>query len=174
MNAPDQSQSPFAPLLAAQLDALFANGLVVSFTYHHVEVGAIPLLGVVDQFPARLSGVNPGDLRVRVRTEDLTSVPWAGPPDWMSDDSGMVCDVISSAVEFGGAGIALQCRRRASAAVASAQAQTSFALMPCVSRSGRDAMTNVAAGTAVFQTDDTPGLRVFNGTNWVRFTETID
>jgi len=29
-------------------------------------------------------------------------------------------------------------------------------------------------GQAIYQTDNTPGLRVYNGTNWMRFTETSD
>lgn len=29
-------------------------------------------------------------------------------------------------------------------------------------------------GMAIYQTDNTPGLRVWNGTNWMRFTETAD
>jgi hypothetical protein len=34
--------------------------------------------------------------------------------------------------------------------------------------------TPVTAGAMVFQSDNTPGLRMFNGTHWVRFTETND
>lgn len=30
------------------------------------------------------------------------------------------------------------------------------------------------AGTLIYQTDNTPGLRVYNGSNWMRFTETAD
>jgi hypothetical protein len=37
----------------------------------------------------------------------------------------------------------------------------------------RDALPEVA-GTVVYQSDETPGLRVFNGTNWVKFSESND
>jgi hypothetical protein len=30
------------------------------------------------------------------------------------------------------------------------------------------------AGSVIYQTDNTPGIRVFNGTNWMKFTETAD
>lgn len=33
---------------------------------------------------------------------------------------------------------------------------------------------NLTTGAVVFQSDNTPGLRVWNGTHWVRFTETND
>jgi hypothetical protein len=29
-------------------------------------------------------------------------------------------------------------------------------------------------GMVVYQTDNTPGIRIWNGTNWMRFTETAD
>ncbi len=47
-------------------------------------------------------------------------------------------------------------------------------LLPRLTKAQRDAIATPAAGLLVYQTDNTPGLRVYNGTNWVRFTETID
>lgn len=38
----------------------------------------------------------------------------------------------------------------------------------------RNAIASPVAGMMIYQTDATPGLRVYNGTNWMRFTETID
>ena len=38
----------------------------------------------------------------------------------------------------------------------------------------RNAIATPVAGMAVYQTDAVPGLRVYNGTNWMRFTETAD
>lgn len=43
-----------------------------------------------------------------------------------------------------------------------------------VTKAQRNAIAAPAAGLIVYQTDNIPGLRVYNGTNWVRFTETID
>lgn len=47
-------------------------------------------------------------------------------------------------------------------------------LLPRMTKAQRDAISSPAAGLAVYQTDNTPGLRVYNGTNWMRFTETAD
>ncbi|MFA4853576.1 MAG: collagen-like protein, partial [Bacteroidales bacterium] len=47
-------------------------------------------------------------------------------------------------------------------------------VLPRMTKAERDAITLKVAGMIIYQTDDTPGLRVYNGTNWVRFTETID
>lgn len=47
-------------------------------------------------------------------------------------------------------------------------------LLPRMTKTQRNAIASLAAGMAVYQTDNTPGLRVYNGTNWIRFTETAD
>lgn len=47
-------------------------------------------------------------------------------------------------------------------------------LLPRMTKAQRDAISTPLAGLAVYQTDNTPGLRVYNGTNWVRMTETND
>lgn len=47
-------------------------------------------------------------------------------------------------------------------------------LLPRMTKTQRDAISSPAAGLAVYQTDNTPGLRVYNGTNWMRYTETAD
>jgi hypothetical protein len=47
-------------------------------------------------------------------------------------------------------------------------------LLPRMTKTQRDAISSPAAGLALFQTDNAPGLRCFNGTNWVRYTETND
>ena len=47
-------------------------------------------------------------------------------------------------------------------------------LLPRLTKSQRDAITSPAAGLMVYQIDNTPGLRVYNGTNWVRYTEIAD
>ena len=58
-------------------------------------------------------------------------------------------------------------------AVMDLESTTKGLLIPRMTKVQRDAITKVA-GLMIFQTDNTPGLRVCNGTNWVRFTETID
>jgi hypothetical protein len=47
-------------------------------------------------------------------------------------------------------------------------------LLPRMTKTQRDAIGSPAAGLMVYQTDNTPGLRVYNGTSWMRFTETAD
>ncbi len=47
-------------------------------------------------------------------------------------------------------------------------------LLPRMTKTQRDAISSKVAGLAVYQTDNTPGLRVWNGTNWMRYTETAD
>jgi hypothetical protein len=46
--------------------------------------------------------------------------------------------------------------------------------LPNLSKAQRDAISSPQPGTAVYQTDNTPGLRIWNGSNWMAFTETAD
>ena len=50
---------------------------------------------------------------------------------------------------------------------------TKGVLLPRMTKVQRDLIVKVA-GLMIYQTDGTPGLRVCNGTNWIRYTETID
>jgi hypothetical protein len=43
-----------------------------------------------------------------------------------------------------------------------------------MTKTQRNAIASPAAGSMIYQNDNTPGLRVYNGTNWMRFTETAD
>lgn len=47
-------------------------------------------------------------------------------------------------------------------------------LLPRMTRSQRDQINTPVAGLLIFQTDNTPGLRCYNGTNWIKYSETID
>ena len=54
---------------------------------------------------------------------------------------------------------------------------TSGFLPPRMTKAQRDAINggvSIPVGTVIYQTDNTPGLRVYNGSNWMRFTETAD
>jgi len=46
-------------------------------------------------------------------------------------------------------------------------------LLPRMTKAQRNAIS-ATAGLAIFQTDNTPGLRVYNGTNWIKYSETTD
>lgn len=59
-------------------------------------------------------------------------------------------------------------------AVVSFKSVTGGVQLPNMTKAQRDAIASPANGLAVYQTDNTPGLRVFNGTNWMRYTETAD
>lgn len=45
--------------------------------------------------------------------------------------------------------------------------------LPNLTKVQRDALT-LEAGLVIYQTDDTPGIRVCNGMDWMKFTETAD
>ncbi len=47
-------------------------------------------------------------------------------------------------------------------------------LPPRLTKVQRDAISSPAIGLTLYQTDNTPGLRVWNGTNWMRYSETTD
>lgn len=51
---------------------------------------------------------------------------------------------------------------------------TKALLLPRMTKAQRDAISSPLAGYMVYQTDNTPGLRTYNGTNWMRYTETAD
>lgn len=54
------------------------------------------------------------------------------------------------------------------------QSTTEGVLLPRMTKAQRDAIVSPATGLMIYQTDNTPGLRVWNATNWVRYTETND
>ena len=47
-------------------------------------------------------------------------------------------------------------------------------VLPRMTKTQRNAISSPVAGMVIYQTDETPGLRVYNGANWMRFTETVD
>lgn len=51
---------------------------------------------------------------------------------------------------------------------------TNGLVIPNLTKAQRDAIVSPSNGAMIYQTDNTPGLRVYNGTNWMRFTETAD
>jgi hypothetical protein len=61
-----------------------------------------------------------------------------------------------------------------SSAIVNVASTTQGVLIPRMTKTQRDAISSPATGLMVYQTDNTPGLRVWNGTNWMRYTETAD
>jgi len=62
----------------------------------------------------------------------------------------------------------------AAQSVLDVRSTTSGIILPRMTKAQRDAIVSPPAGTIIYQTDNTPGIRVYNGTNWMRFTETTD
>jgi hypothetical protein len=59
-------------------------------------------------------------------------------------------------------------------AILQASSTTKGFLLPRMTKTQRNAISSPTAGLCIYQTDNTPGLRVYNGTNWMKFTETTD
>lgn len=59
-------------------------------------------------------------------------------------------------------------------AILDIQSTTHAFCPPRMTKTQRDAISSPSAGMVVYQTDNTPGLRTYNGTNWMRYTETAD
>jgi hypothetical protein len=47
-------------------------------------------------------------------------------------------------------------------------------LPPRMTKTQRDAISSPATGLVVYQTDNTPGIRVWNGSNWIKYSESTD
>ena len=62
----------------------------------------------------------------------------------------------------------------APAAALDVTSTTRGALLPRMTKSQRNAIATPPIGSIIYQLDIVPGLRVWNGTNWMRFTETAD
>ncbi|MGF2413369.1 MAG: hypothetical protein ACQUYJ_13645 [Ferruginibacter sp.] len=51
---------------------------------------------------------------------------------------------------------------------------TQGVLLPRMTKAQRNLIASPIADLEIYQTDNTPGKRVYNGTNWMKFTETAD
>ncbi len=47
-------------------------------------------------------------------------------------------------------------------------------LLPRMTKAQRNSIVSPIAGLAIYQTDNTAGLRVFNGINWIKYNESVD
>jgi hypothetical protein len=54
------------------------------------------------------------------------------------------------------------------------QSTTKAFMPPRMTKTQRNAIVTQSPGMVVYQTDNTAGLRVYNGTHWVKYTETND
>ena len=74
----------------------------------------------------------------------------------------------------GAADVAIGSSAPNASAVLDLQTTTKGLLLPRMTKAQRDAIASPAAGLVIFQTDNTPGFRAYNGTNWMKFTEATD
>jgi hypothetical protein len=75
---------------------------------------------------------------------------------------------------FVGGDVVIGASSTTNGAILNINSTTKGVIFPRMTRAQRNAIVLPPLGVMIFQTDFTPGLRVFNGTNWMRFTETID
>jgi hypothetical protein len=157
---------------AAQLDLLFDTGNVEEVKLYRGSILAATFDAVVGEYPARLAGVNPGDLRIRARADDLAAVSSPGNSGDTLRLGYRSYSVVSVMPEFNGLGVTFQARV---ATGSETHVGETYWSVPQATQAERDALGDgLQPGTMIFQTDNTPGLRVWNGTNWMRFTEMID
>lgn len=73
-----------------------------------------------------------------------------------------------------GGGVGIGTNAPSAKAILDLTSTTKGLLLPRMTKTQRDAISSPPAGLAIYQTDNTPGLRVYNGTNWMKYTETTD
>lgn len=81
---------------------------------------------------------------------------------------------VSGDAIFNSGNVAIGTTSPNSSALLDLTSTTKALLLPRMTKTQRDAISSPVAGLAIYQTDNTPGLRVYNGTNWMKFTETTD
>ena len=106
-----------------------------------------------------------------VRTGNNTNIYWNSGPVILGNTNDVT---IKNAAGSAGANVSIGSTAAATCAQLDITSTTRGLLLPRMTKTQRDAISTPLAGLAVYQTDNTPGLRVYNGTNWMRFTETID
>ena len=138
----------------------------------------------------RMSGVNASIWQFKVGADKLSSVGGSsnGNPDGSLASLHFDSDNSPNGITMGYSGVAaLQILYGGQVLVAplglgnieaSAKVQinstTQGLLIPRMTKTQRDAIATPVAGLIIYQTDNTPGLRVHNGTNWMKFTESTD
>lgn len=84
-------------------------------------------------------------------------------------------DRITRSVKFGNVeNLAGSLTQAESCAILELESTTKGFLPPKMTKAQRDLISSPLAGLVVYQTDNTPGLRCYNGANWMRYTETAD
>jgi hypothetical protein len=105
------------------------------------------------------NAMNTGDFEIATGGTALTNVKWK---------------IFNNGQGFASTAGGTPTRTNTTAAIMEWQSTTQGVLLPRMTQAQRNAITAPVAGLAIYQTDATPGLRVYNGTNWMRYTETAD
>lgn len=108
--------------------------------------------------PIRLAA-NTGDIEIATGGTALTNVKWK---------------IFNNGQGFASTAGGTPTRTNTTASLMEWQSTTQGILLPRMTKTQRDAISTPVLGLAIYQTDNTPGLRVYNGTNWMRYTETAD
>ena len=130
------------------------------------EVGQIAYLT-----PGSLPGIVFFNTSLTGRSQ-ITQLASTGGLAFVASTSGSIGDAQMVLTTSGNIGIGTS--SPATSALLELTSTTKGFLLPRMNKTQRNAISSPATGLVIFQTDNTPGLRAFNGANWVRYTETTD
>ncbi|MDB6016037.1 MAG: hypothetical protein JWR19_526 [Pedosphaera sp.] len=81
---------------------------------------------------------------------------------------------VSGNIVVGTGGEVIGATSATASSILDVQSTTKAFMPPRMTKTQRNAIVTQAPGMVVYQTDNTAGLRVYNGTHWVKYTETND
>ncbi len=107
---------------------------------------------------------------------DVSAATTTGTPATVTTGFSTKFSSVSAASSFinNGGNLGIGTNAPSAKAVLDLTSTTKGLLLPRMTKTQRDAISSPPAGLAIYQTDNTPGLRVYNGTNWMKYTETAD
>lgn len=159
-----------------------------SFWYFGAADGMIPTQRVHVAGNARITGAiydsnNEPGTSGQILSSTVTGTDWVNAPTGTVTGTGTTNYVSKwtsetalgiSNISDNGTTVSIGTGSPDSSAIFTINSSTQGFLPPRITKTQRDAISSPATGLMVYQTDNTPGLRVFNGTNWMRYTETAD
>lgn len=157
-------------------------GILNVGTYGHAQTEKNSGTNIGGAFQARNTGSSPNEIGVYVGLESsATALPTNRSAGLIVNNGSTTRDVarfedngtsVMSIVD--GGGVLIGGTSITTSALLDLQSTTRALILPRMTKAQRDAIATPSAGMVIYQTDNTPGLRVYNGTNWMRFTETSD
>lgn len=163
-----QATAIAARVLATQTanSVLFANGSGTVTTGNILWNGQLGVGAYMSGAPTRalLQVVGTGSYAESIYASGIIRTDVA----FVSGNYAAIQGNLSVGKGFGGASPNVAC------AILDVESVTKGLLLPRMTKTQRNAIASPVAGLAIYQTTDTPGVRVYNGTNWMGFTETAD